>query len=277
MTPPPVCQWTVGALCRAVWAEDGREYLAEVVSVNSNCCRVRFCGYGNEQEAELSALRRPDTSASKLPVCQVTHTLHQHSTPFEPAGGSHMMWNLSQDWKPGSRCRAVFSEDGLVYPAVVLWVKGQHCRVRYDDYNNEEEHNVDHLLSPDELHGPSRTATNKVNKSSVRVQSECRNIGQAVDLTELTPPFASPVTIPILPPIAPPGSVGLQGSRRSTGTSSSLDWRRRKEETRGQRGGVGGGGGQGGRGGEEGKCRDDQQKSWVSWLSPGDGAWGSEC
>lgn len=100
-----------------------------------------------------------------------THTRHQHSTLFEPPDGSHMMRNLSvsQDWRPGSRCRAVFSEDGLVYPAVVLWVKGQHCRVRYDDYNNEEEHNVDHLLSPDELHGPSRTATNKVNKSSVRV------------------------------------------------------------------------------------------------------------
>lgn len=170
MTPPPVCQWTVGALCRAVWAEDGREYLAEVVSVDSKCCRVRFCGYGNEQEVELNALRRPDTTASTLQGCQVTHTHthNQRSTLFEPAGGSHIMWNLSvsQDWRRGSRCRAVFSEDGLVYPAVVLWVKGQHCRVRYDDYNNEEEHNVGDLLSPDELHGPSRTGTNKVNKSS---------------------------------------------------------------------------------------------------------------
>lgn len=159
-----------------------------------------------------------------------------------------MMRNLSvsQDWRPGSRCRAVFSEDGLVYPAVVLWVKGQHCRVRYDDYNNEEEHNVNHLLSPDELHGPSRTATNKVNKSSVRVKSEFRNIRQA----ELVPPLAPPVATTIPAPIAPPGSVGLQGSRRSTGTSSSFDWRRRKEETRGQKGGAGGG--------------DNQQNSWVS-------------
>lgn len=261
MTPPPVCQWTVGALCRVVWAEDGREYLAEVVSVDGKCCRVRFCGYGNEQDVELSALRRPDTAASTLQGCQVTHTHHQHNTLFEPTGGSHMMWNLSvsQDWRRGSRCRAVFSEDGLVYPAVVLWVKGQHCRVRYDDYNNEEEHNVGDLLSPDELHGPRRTATNKVHKLSVRVQSGCRNIRQAADLTELTPPLAPPIATPVPPPIAPPGYVGLQGSRRSTGTSSSLDWRRRKEETRGQRGGAGGGG-EGG----EGKCRDDQQNSWVS-------------
>ncbi|CAJ1059573.1 survival motor neuron protein-like isoform X2 [Xyrichtys novacula] len=64
-----------------------------------------------------------------------------------------------QDWKPGSQCRAVYSGDGLIYPAVVLWVKGQRCCVRYDDYNNEEEHDVSSLLSSNELHGPSRTAT----------------------------------------------------------------------------------------------------------------------
>ncbi|XP_041861292.1 survival motor neuron protein-like isoform X3 [Melanotaenia boesemani] len=64
----------------------------------------------------------------------------------------------SKDWKPGSRCRAVYSDDGLVYPAVVLWVKGQRCRVRYDIYDNEEEHDVCSLLTPDELHGPSRAA-----------------------------------------------------------------------------------------------------------------------
>ncbi|XP_054861411.1 survival motor neuron protein-like isoform X5 [Amphiprion ocellaris] len=61
-----------------------------------------------------------------------------------------------EDWKTGSRCRAVFSEDGLIYPAVVLWVKGQRCRIRFDEYNNEEDQDVSGLLSPDELHGPSR-------------------------------------------------------------------------------------------------------------------------
>ncbi len=65
---------------------------------------------------------------------------------------------VRQDWKAGSRCRAVYSEDGLVYPAVVLWVKGQRCRIRFDKYNNEEEQDVSGLLSNDELHGPSRAA-----------------------------------------------------------------------------------------------------------------------
>lgn len=56
----------------------------------------------------------------------------------------------------------MYSEDGLVYPAVVLWVKGQRCRVRFNDYNNEEEQDVSNLLSPDELHGPSKATTAKV-------------------------------------------------------------------------------------------------------------------
>lgn len=53
----------------------------------------------------------------------------------------------------------MYSEDGLVYPAVVLWVKGQRCRVRFDSYNNEEELDVDGLLHPDELLGASRAST----------------------------------------------------------------------------------------------------------------------
>lgn len=65
-----------------------------------------------------------------------------------------------QDWKPGSACRAVYSEDGLVYPAVVLWVKGQRCRVRYNIYNNEDELDVGDLLRPEEPRGPIRAATN---------------------------------------------------------------------------------------------------------------------
>ncbi|XP_053709563.1 survival motor neuron protein-like isoform X2 [Synchiropus splendidus] len=60
------------------------------------------------------------------------------------------------EWKAGSPCRAVFSEDGLVYPAVVMWVEGQRCRVRYDVYNNEEEVDIGSLLQPDELPGSNR-------------------------------------------------------------------------------------------------------------------------
>ncbi|KAM4549386.1 uncharacterized protein PAE49_017300 isoform 1-T1 [Odontesthes bonariensis] len=132
-----VPRWAVGDPCQATWSEDGQVYAATVVAVDGERCRVRFSSYGNEEDMEVSVLRSPEAA----PQTQNSQL---------------------QEWRPGSRCRAVYSEDGLVYPAVVLWVKGHRCRVRYDDYNNEEEHDVSNLLNPDELHGPSRAATSKV-------------------------------------------------------------------------------------------------------------------
>ncbi|XP_071328948.1 survival motor neuron protein-like isoform X2 [Trachinotus anak] len=127
-------KWVVGDQCQAVWSEDGLVYPATVVSLSGERCRVCFNSYGNEEDMELSALQR---------LKAAPHTQRQNA----------------QDWSPGSRCRAVYSEDGVVYPAVVLWVKGQRCRVRFDDYNNEEEQDISSLLSPDELHGPLRATT----------------------------------------------------------------------------------------------------------------------
>ncbi|XP_051231606.1 survival motor neuron protein-like isoform X2 [Dicentrarchus labrax] len=148
LSPPTESKWAVGAQCRAVWSEDGQVYRAKVLSVDGGRCRVRFCGYGNEEEVELSALRSPEALQT-----------HRHT---------------SQDWRPGSRCRAEYSEDGLVYPAVVLWVKGQRCRVRYDDYNNEEEQEVDSLLNPDELLGPCRTTGDQGNSWRRRGENQER-------------------------------------------------------------------------------------------------------
>ncbi|XP_058494306.1 survival motor neuron protein-like isoform X2 [Solea solea] len=131
-SPAAETKWEAGSQCIAVYSKDGQVYPATVVCLDGNRCRVRFTGYDNEEDVELSTLQSP-------PVAPPTQT--------------------SQEWRPGSRCRAVFSEDSLVYPAVVLWVKGQQCRVRFDDYNNEEELDVCSLLSPDELHGPNRTSS----------------------------------------------------------------------------------------------------------------------
>uniref|UniRef100_A0A3P8NHF9 Tudor domain-containing protein n=1 Tax=Astatotilapia calliptera TaxID=8154 RepID=A0A3P8NHF9_ASTCA len=146
----PESKWVVGAQCRAVWSVDGKEYPATVVSVDGNNCRVHFTGYGNEEDMELSALKSPNAT----PQMENSH---------------------AQDWKPGSQCRAVYSEDGLFYPAVVLWVKGQRCRIRFDDYNNEEEQDVNCLLSPDELYGPSRAATIKASNWRSNLTSRRRS------------------------------------------------------------------------------------------------------
>ncbi|XP_064620600.1 survival motor neuron protein 1-like isoform X2 [Lineus longissimus] len=50
-------------------------------------------------------------------------------------------------WKVGMQCRAVFSEDGLVYDASILSINEDDgtCLVSYDSYGNEEEHNLSDL------------------------------------------------------------------------------------------------------------------------------------
>ncbi len=74
-----VCQWVVGAQCLAVWSEDGRVYPAKVVSVDGERCRVRFHGYNNEEEVEVSSLRSPDTALqtqrqNSQVISTLTHT-----------------------------------------------------------------------------------------------------------------------------------------------------------------------------------------------------------
>nr|XP_015221303.1 PREDICTED: survival motor neuron protein 1-like isoform X3 [Lepisosteus oculatus] len=51
----------------------------------------------------------------------------------------------------GSRCRAVWSGDGLVYPAVLRSVAGGRGLLRFEGYGNEEEVDLDALL-PCETH-----------------------------------------------------------------------------------------------------------------------------
>ncbi|XP_061096099.1 survival motor neuron protein-like isoform X1 [Conger conger] len=117
------CQpWAVGSRCRTVWSEDGLLYPAALVSVEGQRGRVKFDGYGNEQDVELSAL------------------LPEHLD--QP-------WREKR-WVMGSRCRAVWSGDGLVYPAVLVWRKGDRGRVQFEGYGNEEELELCALLPPEE-------------------------------------------------------------------------------------------------------------------------------
>lgn len=140
VTPPAAepseSKWAVGDQCQTVWSKDGKVYGATIVSPDGDQCRVKFDCHQNEEDMPLSALKDPEV----IP-----------KTPRE--------------WKPGSRCRAVYSVDGLVYPAVVLWVRGQHCKVRFDDYNNKEEVHVSSLLAINELNGPGQTVKGSSRKS----------------------------------------------------------------------------------------------------------------
>ncbi|KAG7487832.1 hypothetical protein MATL_G00027750 [Megalops atlanticus] len=133
-------QWAVGSRCRAVWSEDGLLYPAALVWVEGDRGRVRFDGYGNEEDVDLGAL---------LPErCE------------QP-------WREKQQWVLGSRCRAVWSEDGLVYPAVLVWKKGERGRVQFEGYGNEEEVELSALLPPDEQEWRTKAAVEEsVNSSS---------------------------------------------------------------------------------------------------------------
>ncbi|XP_028443345.1 survival motor neuron protein [Perca flavescens] len=214
MVPPPSDEWAVGARCRAVWSEDGRLYPATVLCLDGERCRVRFNGYGNQQDMDLSALRSPDAAPP---------TQRQNS----------------QDWKPGARCRAVYVEDGLVYPAVVLWVKGQRCGVRFDDYNNEEEVDTDSLMNPDELHGPSRAKVKEraSNRRKVEKEDEKKRGNQQRDEAEkpanhsfsFFPPFPPPPSprsasgdaVAFIPPPPPPPPLWAFGGKESS--SAAVD------------------------------------------------------
>ncbi|XP_027143789.1 survival motor neuron protein isoform X2 [Larimichthys crocea] len=206
----PESKWVVGSQCLAVWSEDAQVYPATVLSVDGERCRVCFHDYGNEEEVELSTLRQSDTATQR---------------------------QNSQDWKPGSQCRAVYSEDGLVYPAVVLSVKGQRCRVRFDNYNIEEEQEVSNLLNPDELHGPSRISTAKVKQSlsqtNVDREEKKRDAEKPTNHSfPFFPPFppppqsssADPVTFIPPPPPPPLWTFGRKESGVDSASNMLLLW-----------------------------------------------------
>nr|XP_033934188.1 uncharacterized protein LOC117442296 [Pseudochaenichthys georgianus] len=145
-------KWALGAACRAEWSEDRTVYPAIVVSLDGERCRVRFNDYGNYKDLALSELKAPD-DAPQTPI------QHCQKPPLEEE--DHWIQSKAVDWKPGSRCRAVYSEDGMFYPALVLWVKGERCCVRFNGYENEEEQEVSALLSLGALHGNSIGAAAK--------------------------------------------------------------------------------------------------------------------
>ncbi|KAJ8408435.1 hypothetical protein AAFF_G00258490 [Aldrovandia affinis] len=123
-------QWAVGCRCRAIWSEDGMLYPAELLSVEGERGTVKFDGYGNEEEVELSALLSEGCD--------------------QPSGEIQVRRPLNQQWVLGCRCRAVWSEDGLVYPAVLVWEEGGCGRVQFEGYGNEEELDLSALLPPEE-------------------------------------------------------------------------------------------------------------------------------
>ncbi|XP_034005635.1 survival motor neuron protein-like [Trematomus bernacchii] len=187
-------KWALGAACRAVWSEDRTVYPAIVVSLDGERCRVRFNDYGNYEDLALSELKAPDDAPQTPMQNCLKPPLDEEDHGIEPN---------ALDWKPGSRCRAVYSEDSMVYPAVVLWVKGERCCVRFDGYDNKEEQEVSALLSLGALHGNSMGAAAKLKeKASNNHQSKVEKESEEKQNDETQTP---PNMFSFFPPFAPPG------------------------------------------------------------------------
>ena len=75
-----IFQWHVGDSCRAVYSEDELIYDAVIVSIDASAsiCVVKFCGYGNTEEQNVSDLLPPITrKEGKSPK----HTVKQSGWP----------------------------------------------------------------------------------------------------------------------------------------------------------------------------------------------------
>ncbi|XP_074834428.1 uncharacterized protein LOC142002315 isoform X2 [Carettochelys insculpta] len=119
-------QWKVGDTCCAVWSEDGLLYPARLVALSKErgTCTVEYELYGNREEQRLQDLLPADQSCGSPEPRRV--------------------------WKAGDACRAVWSEDGLLYPATVRRVDAAagRCLVEFDGYGNKEEQALEELLPP---------------------------------------------------------------------------------------------------------------------------------
>ncbi|XP_075758853.1 uncharacterized protein LOC112547413 isoform X1 [Pelodiscus sinensis] len=119
-------KWKVGDACCAVWSEDGLLYPAHVVSLSKEggSCTVEYEHYGNREEQRLQDLLPPDENPGSLAP--------------------------RRTWKAGDACSAIWSGDGLLYPATVRLVDAAAgtCLVEFDGYGNKEEQALEELLPP---------------------------------------------------------------------------------------------------------------------------------
>ncbi|XP_006002377.1 survival motor neuron protein 1 isoform X1 [Latimeria chalumnae] len=147
-------QWRVGDSCTAVWSEDGAAYSATIKSINqsSGMCVVVYRGYGNEEVQNLCDLLPPSDDS-------------EDDSKY-----------LKKQWQVGDPCYAVWSGDGLVYPAAIKSIHKarRKCVVVYEGYGNEEELSLSDLLPSSYIftEGKSRRHQEKAGKTRAASSQE---------------------------------------------------------------------------------------------------------
>uniref|UniRef100_A0A673WUC0 Survival motor neuron protein 1-like n=1 Tax=Salmo trutta TaxID=8032 RepID=A0A673WUC0_SALTR len=107
-------------------------------------CKGPFDPKANLKSDEKESDEKLADNPQKLMELKLSESDVPNKGPVHPKANSKV-------WMLGSRCRAVYSEDGLVYPAVLVWMRGERCRVKFEGYGNEEELELSSLLLPDDL------------------------------------------------------------------------------------------------------------------------------
>ncbi|XP_006002379.1 survival motor neuron protein isoform X2 [Latimeria chalumnae] len=147
-------EWRVGDSCTAVWSEDGAAYSATIKSINqsSGMCVVVYRGYGNEEVQNLCDLLPPSDDS-------------EDDSKY-----------LKKQWQVGDPCYAVWSGDGLVYPAAIKSIHKarRKCVVVYEGYGNEEELSLSDLLPSSYIftEGKSRRHQEKAGKTRAASSQE---------------------------------------------------------------------------------------------------------
>ncbi|XP_002733221.2 survival motor neuron protein-like [Saccoglossus kowalevskii] len=87
---------------------------------------------------------------------------------------------IKSKWHVGDRCRAVYSEDGIIYDAVIKSIDrdNNRCWILYTGYGNEEEIDINDLLHP-EYEVDSRHDNLQENGYDSHQSMDCNEFGQS--------------------------------------------------------------------------------------------------
>jgi len=133
--------WQIGDACRAVYSEDGEEYEGTVVHKNAanRSVVVRFHGYNNEEEIKERDLME---SSGKDDVEQQIEQARLDMEDEEEEEGAR------DDFQVGDWCRAMWSEDGVIYEGVIISLdkKSGTAKVKFLGFGNIEEKSLEDLF-----------------------------------------------------------------------------------------------------------------------------------
>ena len=112
--------WKVGDPIRAVYSEDNMEYEGNIIAINGDQAKVKFLGYGNEQDVAVNLLM--DSLGEKARKAQEAQAAQDEGDG-----------TASPSWKVGDLCRGEWDEDKNEY-------EGQISAIYDTEGKNQEKY-----------------------------------------------------------------------------------------------------------------------------------------